>query len=146
MAVYVVPFTLPYECAASRFAVYHSNSESLFTPVFHEDNELVAHMFACEFASSAFAGYALKDYSESSQRALETSLYAFLGECFPDYQRGSATLPQAWHAELVEDGYEYEDEPVFDASDLLDWYQDGDDRAEVAQRAFHAWRRAKVTA
>jgi hypothetical protein len=135
MAIYVVSVTLPYENAASRFGIFHSNSETLLSPIFHEDEELIAHMFSAEFERrrGLFA-----DYSERAQSDLVEQLRTFLPAVFPAYRETFAPLPAAWQAILNTD--EDEDARVYDVSDLLDWYRDQDSRADVCQAAFYAWR------
>lgn len=141
MAIYVVTITLPYESAASRFAVFHSNSETLFSPVFHEEDELRAHMFAAEYSDRRQAMTA--NYSESAQENLSRDLHAFLAEIYPNHETLSAPLPADWLKTLYAD-YDLEEEIGADGYDLLYWYRDGDPQANVAQSAFRAWRRARL--
>lgn len=143
MATYVVEVKLPYERTSSLFAVLHSNTDTMFMPTFGESDELVAHMFAAEYSDPAWL---LRDYTEAGQQRLVSDLRAFLEAQFPAYGEHMAPLPAAWRAELPQEDEEDSFPYVSDSSDLLQWYKDGDDRADVAQRAFHAWRRAQVAA
>ena len=140
MAIYVVEIKLPYERISSLFAVMHSNTDTMFTPTFSEEDELIAHMFAAEYSGPHGRW---RDYSESAQHNLVADLRMFLAEVFPHFSESRAQLPTAWHMKLLENYYCDDESPELDAADLLNWYQDGDSRADVAQYAFYAWRKAR---
>lgn len=139
MATYVVEVKLPYERTSSLFAVLHSTTDTLFTPTFDESEELVAHMFAREYSGTTL----LHDYTDAGQQKLVADLRAFLEAWFPAYREHMAPLPATWRAELPAEDQDEAFPFIADSSDLMQWYQDGDDRADVCQHAFYAWRKAR---
>lgn len=144
MSLYVVSIKLPYENAASQFGVYHSNSSTMFAPVFQESDELIAHMFAAEFERKR-AMLDPRAYTEEAQLGLVTELGSFLGAQFVGYENSDACLPIEWARALAEQcGEDLDEFFASTSSDLLDWYRDADPRAEVIQGLFHAWRKARV--
>ena len=145
MSTYVVRITLPFESYPSRYAVFHSTSETLFSPAFGEEEELAAEMFALEYCQEA---HLLRDYTEEGQQRLATHLRAFLEAEFPTHQETCARLPEAWRAELagcyyVDDECSAEVAAGLDVDDLLQWYRNGDRRSATPQRwACEGLRRA----
>ena len=138
MAIYVVEIKLPFERRASLFGVLHSTSDTMFSPTFGEDDELIAQMFAFEYSRP---GHLFRDYTESGQTRLAADLRAFLEERFPNFREPIADLPAEWRAALPNpngDAWPF----TFDSLDVVAWFRDGDARADVIADLFHAWRRA----
>jgi len=134
MSIYVVEIKLPYESYASRLGVFHSNSETMFAPVFSEEEKLIAHIFAYFYSTRR----EMADYSEASQSTLNLLIRAFLDLRFPEHKEATAKLPSAWMQFFNDDdpdGYCH-----FDRDDLVDMFENDKAGAADVMHDFYQWR------
>jgi hypothetical protein len=138
MATYVVEIKFPYERVSSTFGVLHSSSDTLFSPTFTEEEVLIAHMFAQEYSGSNL----YRDCTEDGQHRLVRDIRAFLEEHFPAFREHMSELPAPWQGP----DFREQEEGAFlnDSSDLVQWYEDCDPRADAVQLEFCEWRRARL--
>lgn len=79
---------------SGAWAVYHSTSDTLFSPVFYD--ELVAQIFAVYYGRRRCA---LEQYTESAQQLIASAILAMVDEVFPE-KDGVRVVPDDKCAQL----------------------------------------------